>query len=289
VLDAWTPAPAQPIERVRFPDVAAGTAARRQYRVTGARRGVYRLGPATIATQYPLGFFECRRIDAATDELMVYPPLGKLLPAWWSGAGLSTLTARSRQQPRVRSQDEFHSLRPYRDSDNPRHIHWRTTARRGELMVKEFEPIETFDVALVLEPWVPANATAAERQPVELLASFAATVCVELMRVPSVRLLMALAGETWSVRHGSASVRLLTECLRHLSLMTGSVFADVTARPDAPWPMDLRGASGWIVSTRPIAARAGLLAGAHGLGRGLAALDASAGELERYFVPPRLD
>src|SRR5262249_61272803 len=64
---------------------------------------------------------------------------------------------RSRRRP-VRhptAQSEIHGVRPFRSGDSPRWIHWRTTARRGELMVREVEETPTDNLIVVVDPWVP--------------------------------------------------------------------------------------------------------------------------------------
>ena len=46
------------------------------------------------------------------------------------------------------AQTDFHGLRTFQPADSPRWIHWRTSARRGELMVKEFEETPTDNLIL---------------------------------------------------------------------------------------------------------------------------------------------
>ena len=64
-----------------------------------------------------------------------------------------------------------HGLRQFRAGDSPRWIHWRTTARRGELMIREFEDMPNDHLVLIVDP--------GERDhPVlERLLSLAATIC----------------------------------------------------------------------------------------------------------------
>ena len=47
---------------------------------------------------------------------------------------------------------DFHGLRQYRTGDSLRWIHWRTSARRGQLMVKEYEDVPGEDLVLVFDP-----------------------------------------------------------------------------------------------------------------------------------------
>jgi uncharacterized protein (DUF58 family) len=115
------------------------------YRVTyylqASRRGVYRWLEVQLRTGAPLGLFWCRRSRPVKAVAVVYP---QVLP-------LSTcpLIDRIGQEDspqfydRSRSQNATEgltrTLRPYRHGDPTRLIHWRTSARYGELRVRELE------------------------------------------------------------------------------------------------------------------------------------------------------
>ncbi|TAG94823.1 MAG: DUF58 domain-containing protein [Oscillatoriales cyanobacterium] len=105
------------------------------------RRGVYRWQEVYLRTAAPLGLFWCRRSHPVKAVAVVYP---QVLP-------LSTcpLIDRIGQEDspqlydRSRSQNATEgltrNLRPYRHGDPTRLIHWRTSARYGELRVRELE------------------------------------------------------------------------------------------------------------------------------------------------------
>src|SRR5436305_9628133 len=92
----------------------------------------------------------------------------------------STQTKRGRRHDRSAQQQEYHGLRDYRAGDSPRWIHWRTSARVGKPMIKEFEQQSEQDLAILLDPWLPrSKVTAEQRATLELMIRFAATVCLE--------------------------------------------------------------------------------------------------------------
>ena len=99
-----------------------------------AKRGLYELGPAEIRTVDPFGLLRFVRRFGARTEVVVYPEVFELegFPVWgWSmepGA----------QGSFMQRGDEFSGLREYRHGDELRHIHWKSVARMGELIVKEF-------------------------------------------------------------------------------------------------------------------------------------------------------
>ena len=91
----------------------------------------------------------------------------------------ATENRRGQRHDRSAQQVEYHGLRDYRSGDSPRWIHWRTSARRGELMVKEFEQQNEQDLAILIDPWLPRTKAAAEqREALEEAISFAATLCL---------------------------------------------------------------------------------------------------------------
>jgi uncharacterized protein (DUF58 family) len=91
--------------------------------------------------------------------------------------------------------DEFHRIREFREGDNPRAIHWRTTARSGELMVREYHQSRDQDLVLLVELWQPPKTTAADFDRVELAVSFAATIAYDHLRQSrDARLKVAVVG-----------------------------------------------------------------------------------------------
>jgi uncharacterized protein (DUF58 family) len=104
---------------------------------TPRRRGVHRLTRVQVGTRYPFGFFvKSRDFDQAPPlEVVVYPRRVDT-----GGLG-HRLLARLGSQPtrKVGQGDEFFSLRPFREGDDLRRIHWRRSARSERLQVKETE------------------------------------------------------------------------------------------------------------------------------------------------------
>lgn len=101
------------------------------------RRGVYQLGPLRVVVGDPFGLFQVERQIDATLPLIVYPPTVELtdftlLPG--SLPGGETLRRRAHYVT-----PNAASVRDYAPGDNLNRIHWLSTARRGRLIVKEFE------------------------------------------------------------------------------------------------------------------------------------------------------
>jgi len=121
------------------------------------KRGFYRLGPLGLASSFPLGLSEQRRsLDDGFRSLTVYPDIFPISRLPLQGA-LSQIHRGGYLLPKGVGAAEFSGLREYRRGDNPRHVHWPTTARLNELMVKEFEPLASAALHLVLDQCVTGN------------------------------------------------------------------------------------------------------------------------------------
>ena len=99
-----------------------------------AKRGLYKFGPAEIRTTDPFGLIHfVQKLEART-EVVVYPQVFSLHGFPVRGRSTETGTRGSF----MRRGDEFSDLREYRHGDDPRHIHWKSVARTGKLIVKEY-------------------------------------------------------------------------------------------------------------------------------------------------------
>ncbi|HEV2073356.1 MAG TPA: DUF58 domain-containing protein [Thermomicrobiales bacterium] len=113
------------------------------------RRGVYRLGPFTLHGGDPFGIFEKRRLIPVSHELVVYPAPIDVSSIPLPVAGMSGGTVR--QGNIALSSPTIAGVREYAPGDPLNHVSWSATARRGVVMVKEFEPDPTADLWLVLD------------------------------------------------------------------------------------------------------------------------------------------
>lgn len=123
-------------DRVEIPvPVTAGHGRRTlRYPIPTHRRGRLRLGPITAERRDPLGLF-CRAQRLTGDlTLWVHPVVHPVRPL---PVGTVPDFEGNRSQPDHGGTLSFASLREYQPGDDPRRIHWKTTARTGQLMVRE--------------------------------------------------------------------------------------------------------------------------------------------------------
>ncbi len=147
-----------------------------RYQLRLSQRGRYSFGPIQINSRFPLGLVERGLVLADTAEMLVYPRIGRFTASWRRQLLTATQLV-SHAQPRGGSfDDEFHRIREYRPGDDPRAIHWRTSARRNELMVREFRESRDRNLILLLDMFLPERPTEAQRQRLEFAISVAATI-----------------------------------------------------------------------------------------------------------------
>ncbi len=277
--------------QVFFNRVPGREKARVRWQGMSPKRGRYRFRTMELITRSPFGLLERRVSIAAPADLIVYPMVGQLNRRWHLVQRHATETRRGRRHDRSSQQQEYHGLRDYRPGDSPRWIHWRTTARIGVPMVKEFEQQNEQDIAVLLDPWLPrTKVTHEQREALEQAVQFAATVCLETCRRSGRRLLLGWTGTTQGLRQGPASVKLLHELLEQLATVRASAEGSLADLFDILPPSTLREASLIVISTRPVnlieeAERSSRLSGAsaRGLSGRVMLLDTSRGDHGEYI------
>lgn len=100
------------------------------------RRGLLKLDVLEVSTTFPFGFIRRTKRLHVPQELVVYPRIGvlnrRLAMEYREAVDAAAMTSNRRG-----GNDEFYGIREYRDGDNVRAIHWRSSARTGQLMIRE--------------------------------------------------------------------------------------------------------------------------------------------------------
>ena len=186
------------------------------------RRGRYRFGPLETSTRFPIGLVERGIVSDVTDELNVYPQIGRLSARWHDNTRMSAELVQRLQTRQGAFEDEFHHLRDYRAGDNPRDIHWRTSARRNGLMVRQYQQNRDRGLIVLLELWHPARPRKIDVDRIELAVSFAATICVDHLRqTRGMNQLLLVAGETSTSWVATTGGHALDSLLDTLTLVHG--------------------------------------------------------------------
>lgn len=114
-----------------------------RYDLMARQRGIYQWEAVYLRTAAPVGLFWCQRSLAAPAQVTIYPrvwPLSRcpVLDQFRLSTGLRWQQSRLADQA---TEGLTRALRPYRWGDPSRLIHWRTSARYGELRIRELEQL----------------------------------------------------------------------------------------------------------------------------------------------------
>ncbi|HWI42267.1 MAG TPA: DUF58 domain-containing protein [Nocardioides sp.] len=119
-----------------LPALAPGAEHEELFAIPTAHRAVLDVGPVTAVRSDPLALLRRERHLSRVDMLYVHP---RTLRVEGSAAGL-VRDLEGRTVPKISDNDvSFHALRNYVAGDDRRHIHWKSTAKTGTLMVRQFE------------------------------------------------------------------------------------------------------------------------------------------------------
>ncbi|MFG2935297.1 DUF58 domain-containing protein [Streptomyces sp. NPDC048282] len=158
------------------------------YRVRSDLRGRYPLGPLQLRLTDPFGMCELTRSFSTFDTLTVIPKVEPLPPIRLSGEARGYGDGRQRSLALAGEDDVI--PRGYRYGDDLRRVHWRSTARYGELMVRREEQPQRARCTVLLDTRGGAYEGAGPDSAFEWAVSGAASVLVHMLeRNFSVRLL----------------------------------------------------------------------------------------------------
>ncbi|MCY4069020.1 MAG: DUF58 domain-containing protein [Acidimicrobiaceae bacterium] len=199
--------------RFSFASLPGGDQATCHYRLNPAHRGFAEIGPTELTEIDGMGLARRRRRVGSVSRVIVHPPVEQLLaPRLPIGGALSLPVETLRRTPGLAG-EEFDVLRPYVDGDDLRHIHWPSTARLDDFMVREFQPSRPGRLTVMIDTRPPGDLPAAQDRTTSVAASL---VCAVLGNGDEARI---VAGD------GRATPMLATdgadEALEFLALLHG--------------------------------------------------------------------
>ncbi|MFC5368282.1 DUF58 domain-containing protein [Salinirubrum litoreum] len=177
-------------------------------------RGEGVVGPTTVTARDVLGLLETTFDYTGTDSFLAYPPVRPLSDTAWHE--LSAM----RDAGETPDRDEFDSLREYDRGDALRDIHWKTSAKRDDLIVKQFVADEDDDAVVLAAGGDPADA--------DLLAEATASLAVALSEAGVPVHLVLPETTVESGLGGDQRVRMLEALARTAGGDRPEVDADVT-------------------------------------------------------------
>lgn len=108
------------------------------YRIPTSQRGIIAIGPMTLAVRDPFGLASVRNRIFGVSELTVLPLIDRILPPP-SSLGHDPHGGLENPDALGRVGDEFYALRQYQIGDDLRRVHWPSSAKRDEMMVRQDE------------------------------------------------------------------------------------------------------------------------------------------------------
>ncbi|HTU27399.1 MAG TPA: DUF58 domain-containing protein [Pirellulales bacterium] len=223
--------------RMLFPFLPPRSSCRGAYEGTPPLRGSYNFGPLRLTTSAPLGLVRHRRWVNLPAQMVAWPRVGRLTAAGLQLSRQSDLSAQRTRRRQTRADLDFHGLRDWRPGDSRRWIHWRSTARRGQIVVRQFDAAQGHDVALFLDLFQPLGGSASggiatssdvagvvgshdlAAQRVETALSLTATLVSDICRRGGCRLLLTVAGNETIRFDGRASAPMARQVLSQLAIV----------------------------------------------------------------------
>jgi uncharacterized protein (DUF58 family) len=176
------------------------------YVVRSDVRGRFTIGPLSVRLSDPFGLIELHRTFSSTTSLVVIPRVVALPPIPLSGAWTGSGDNRPRAFASGSAEDV--TVREYRRGDDLRRVHWRSSARVGELMVRREEQPWQSRATLFLDNRHLVHRGRGAGSSLEHAVSAAASVVVHLVQRGFVVRLVTADGEerggSWHERGGTA-------------------------------------------------------------------------------------
>jgi uncharacterized protein (DUF58 family) len=141
------------------------------YQLPTERRGILRIGPLTVEVSDPFGLARTSAVAAGRAEVTVYPRIDPIVPLPQT-AGHDPLAGSEHPTALGRAGEDFYALRPYVMGDELRRVHWPTTARLDDLMVRQDELPWQGRVTVLVDVRRPTHTPAS----LELCVSAAASI-----------------------------------------------------------------------------------------------------------------
>lgn len=136
------------LAEVAVPFLRAGTQVKTRIAIPTSRRGLIFVGPASLTKSSPIGIISSEMTWGKAHRVYVYPRT-ILLPNTRLGLMHDLEGISSRHI--VADDLSFHAIRDYAPGDSPRHIHWKSTAKTGSLMVRQYDQSVRSELMVVLD------------------------------------------------------------------------------------------------------------------------------------------
>lgn len=184
------------------------------YKLPTERRGLVRIGPLDVLVSDPFGLTTLATTAAPKLEMTVYPRIDRLEPLPYT-AGHDPLSGARRPNSLGRTGEDFYALRPFVIGDDLRRVHWPSSARHDELMVRQNELPWQGRTTVLLD----VRAAAHSAESLEVAVSAAASIVAATARRNDLIRFLTTAGSDSEFGAGSDHVDAIME---HLAVVPAS-------------------------------------------------------------------
>lgn len=188
------------------------------YLLPAERRGVYSLGPLLLERNDPFGLASASTEAAPVTELTVYPRVDDVVPLPYT-MGQDPLAGTDHPTTLGPSGDELYALRAYEIGDDLRRVHWKSTAKLGELMIRQDEMPWQGRATVVVD----LRAAVHTAESIELVISAAASIITASWHHRALLRLVTTAGYDSGFGSGAGHAEAILERLAVVGPDNGSL------------------------------------------------------------------
>jgi uncharacterized protein (DUF58 family) len=198
--------------------LAPGEVGRAAYRLPTDQRGVFDLGPLEVGVSDPFGLIAASVEAAPRTRLTVYPRIDQVAPPP-SSHGDDPLAGADHPRAFTGGGEDFYALRPYVRGDDLRRVHWPSTAKTDDLMIRQDEMPWQSRSTLLLDNRVSVCPPPA----LEVIVSAAASIAVVSARHDGLQRLLTANGFDSRSAGGTNHVEMILEHLAGLRSAPGEL------------------------------------------------------------------
>jgi uncharacterized protein (DUF58 family) len=184
------------------------------YRLPTERRGLVRIGPLDVVVGDPFGLTNLATVAAPAVEVTVFPHVDRIEPLPYT-TGHDPLAGARQPNSLGRSGEDFYALRPYTVGDDLRRVHWPSSARHDELLVRQHELPWQGRTTVLLD----VRKAAHSGDSLEVAVSAAASIVAATARRHDLIRLVTTAGSDSDFAPGSDHIEAIME---HLAVVPAS-------------------------------------------------------------------
>jgi uncharacterized protein (DUF58 family) len=210
--------------RFLVPPLAPKTATRAAYRLPTEERGIFDIGPLEVALSDPFGLATATFTSVGVTQLTVYPRIDVISPLP-TAQGHDPHSSARHPRALLGQGEDFYALRPYEVGDDLRRVHWASTARLDDLMIRQDEMPWQTRSTILLDTRGRVHTAAS----LELAVSAAASIHAASHRVYSLVRLLSSDGTDSGFGTGHTHAEAVLEHLATLDATREDRFAGVAA------------------------------------------------------------